>query len=408
MAAPIVYFRPKEMEPAPEGSPQLEAPGNWFSVNNEMKLLPEVMSKLTFEVRDHAAPGDVEAEEELRKNAHWGRLYVEGWPASMQYLRGHFGEHLPVGRLPLVAAEPLDLCSALSEEIVAKINAKPHIVVAKRGTCTFGTKATYLAESVGDNASLATLLLVNNEPGNQHAPGPDAHEVQASVAMVAEWEGDALLEEMNASSYEATFVPINCIESSETKQTQSLCEPAAASDATYVQEDRVDGGTLSVSGETFEYLLAEFGRPFIGKERRVVDVGDGCLPTKEDLTGAIAIARSGRRLPVPGEGVAGPRSRCRGGFDLEPRCYGRSSQGGLPPALGRAQRDRARGSGVPGRGLCIKVGEDRVRDTLARRPRRRLGRARKICQWRREAAVEEGSTQKDRRPERGAPRRRLS
>ena len=42
--------------------------------------------------------------------------------------------------------------------------------------------------------------------------------------MVAEWEGDALLEEMDASSYEATFVPINCIESSETKQTQSLCE----------------------------------------------------------------------------------------------------------------------------------------------------------------------------------------
>ena len=83
-AAPIVYFRPKEMEPAPEGSPQLEAPGNWFSVNNEMKLLPEVMSKLTFEVRDHAAPGDLAAEEELRKNAHWGRLYVEGWPGSMQ------------------------------------------------------------------------------------------------------------------------------------------------------------------------------------------------------------------------------------------------------------------------------------------------------------------------------------
>ena len=218
---------------------------------------------------------------------------MEGWPASMQYLRGHFGEHLPVGRLPLVAAEPLDLCSALSEDVVAKINAKPHIVVAKRGTCTFGTKATYLAESVGDNASLATLLLVNNEPGNQHAPGPDAHEVQASVAMVAEWEGDALLEEMNASSYEATFVPINCIESSETKQTQSLCEPAVASDAKYVENDRVDGGTLTVSGETFEYLLAEFGRPFRGIERRVVDVGDGCLPTKEDLTGATAIARRG-------------------------------------------------------------------------------------------------------------------
>ena len=46
--------------------------------------------------------------------------------------------------------------------------------------------------------------------------------------MVAEWEGDALLEEMNASSYEATFVPINCIESLETKQTQSLSRPRRA------------------------------------------------------------------------------------------------------------------------------------------------------------------------------------
>merc|ERR1719337_786699 len=74
---------------------------------------------------------------------------------------------------------------------------------------------------------------------------------------------------------------------------QIVGEPAVSSDAKYVENDRVDGGTLSVSGETFEYLLAEFGRPFRGIERKVVDVGDGCLPTKEDLAGAIAIARRG-------------------------------------------------------------------------------------------------------------------
>ncbi len=113
-------------------------------------------------------------------------------------------------------------------------------------------------------------------------------------------------------------------------------------------------------------------------------------------------------MPVFGEGVAGPGGGCRGSFDLEPRFDGRFGKSGLPPALGRAQRDRARGPGVAGRGFEAAICKNRFRHTLARRPRRRLGRARKICQWRREAAVEEGSTQKNRRPERGAPRGRLS
>lgn len=293
-AAPIVYFRGREeVAPAPEGSPQLAAPGNWFSVNDEQKLLPEVMSKLTFETSDHAAPGDLEAEEALRTSAHWGRLYVEGWPASMQYLRGHFGEVAPRGALPVLAADPPDLCSSLSDALVTLIREKPSIIVAMRGTCTFGTKATFLAEAAGHNASLATLLLVNNEPGNQHAPGPDAHEVQASIAMVAEWEGTALLEELNRTQLTASFVPVNCVESSETRQTSALCEPCAQADALYVENERIDGGTLQVKGETFEYLLAEFGRPFRGIARRVVDIGDGCKSVTEDLTGALAVVQRG-------------------------------------------------------------------------------------------------------------------
>ena len=49
------------------------------------------MSKLTFE--SEITPRLVmlrEAEGALRKNAHWGRLYVEGWPASMQVLARAF------------------------------------------------------------------------------------------------------------------------------------------------------------------------------------------------------------------------------------------------------------------------------------------------------------------------------
>ena len=172
-AAPIVYFRGRaEVAPAPEGSPQLAAPGNWFSVNDEQKLLPEVMSKLTFETSDHAAPGDLEAEEALRTSAHWGRLYVEGWPASMQYLRGHFGEVAPRGTLPVLAADPPDLCSSLSDALVTLIREKPSIIVAMRGTCTFGTKATFLAEAAGHNASLA------REParaGARRPRGPGVH-----------------------------------------------------------------------------------------------------------------------------------------------------------------------------------------------------------------------------------------
>ena len=37
-AAPIVYFRPKELEPAPEGSPQLEALARRVEVRADLRL----------------------------------------------------------------------------------------------------------------------------------------------------------------------------------------------------------------------------------------------------------------------------------------------------------------------------------------------------------------------------------
>ena len=74
-----------------EGQKALDAPGNFFQVGDELKMLPEVMSNLNFSPRDHAPPGDLAAEAAAKELSHWGRLYVDGWPASIQYMRAHFG-----------------------------------------------------------------------------------------------------------------------------------------------------------------------------------------------------------------------------------------------------------------------------------------------------------------------------
>lgn len=49
----------------------------------------------------------------LRDSRPWGRLYVDGWPAPIQYLRSHFGGPAVEGMRPLVLADPLDACGPL-------------------------------------------------------------------------------------------------------------------------------------------------------------------------------------------------------------------------------------------------------------------------------------------------------
>merc|ERR1712091_354610 len=61
--APIIYFAPEETKALGEDK-MLEASGNWFKVNDEVKLLPEVMSVLDFSPKDHATPGDAREEAE--------------------------------------------------------------------------------------------------------------------------------------------------------------------------------------------------------------------------------------------------------------------------------------------------------------------------------------------------------
>ncbi|CAN0399923.1 unnamed protein product [Laminaria digitata] len=137
-------------------------PPNLFDVGDgELKLLPEVPSDLNFEARDFVDDGTVAEQKELRDSRPWGRLHVDGWPAPIQYLRSHFGGPPIEGMQSLVLASPLDACKPLG-------NVDSAVVVAARGSCTYSTKAKHAQE-----ASASSLLIVNNEEGVVHPPGPD-------------------------------------------------------------------------------------------------------------------------------------------------------------------------------------------------------------------------------------------
>jgi hypothetical protein len=83
--------------------------------DDEMLLLPEVFSTLSVDKvkRDFAAPGVAAEEAELRNSRWWGRLYIDGWPQTVQYLRAHFGEPPPTGLRRVVVSDPIDGCSPL-------------------------------------------------------------------------------------------------------------------------------------------------------------------------------------------------------------------------------------------------------------------------------------------------------
>mmetsp|Transcript_33850 Transcript_33850/g.78168 ORF Transcript_33850/g.78168 Transcript_33850/m.78168 type:complete len:267 (+) Transcript_33850:46-846(+) len=202
-------FKPKLFEPvdAEDAEQHIkaaqehgDAAPNYFQVGEEMLMLPEVFSNLDDAAvkQDFPHEGNAAEEEASRSSRWWGRLYIDGWPQTVQYMRAHFGEPPPAGLRPMILADPPDACAAVlnNAEEIKKYDA---IVVAKRGTCTFGTKGKNVLASGG-----AALVIVNNEPGNMHAPGPDAHDLKLSVSMVAEDEGNLLISSMEKGARVAT------------------------------------------------------------------------------------------------------------------------------------------------------------------------------------------------------------
>lgn len=98
-----------------DGKEYSRAP-NLFDVGGELKLLPEVFSDLNFEAREFVDDGTTEEQRELRDSRPWGRLYVNGWPVPIQYMRSHFGGPAAEGMQSMVLADPLDACEPLRNE----------------------------------------------------------------------------------------------------------------------------------------------------------------------------------------------------------------------------------------------------------------------------------------------------
>lgn len=84
-------------------------PPSLFKVDDsdEWVALPEVFSKLDFSANDtFASDNDIPGQLKLRSTRYWGRLYIDGWPQTIQFYRAHFGNEPPLGRKIFTFVEP--------------------------------------------------------------------------------------------------------------------------------------------------------------------------------------------------------------------------------------------------------------------------------------------------------------
>ena len=96
----------------------------------------------------------------LRSTRFWGRLYLDGWPQTIQFFRAHFGIEPPFGRKRFVFPVPRDGCSDYEN---AHLLTEDHVLLVPRGNCTFGTKAL-----IAKKTKATAILIINNEPGRRY------------------------------------------------------------------------------------------------------------------------------------------------------------------------------------------------------------------------------------------------
>jgi hypothetical protein len=181
------------------------------------------------------------------------------------YYRAHFGIAPPTGMKTFVFAEvsqqatimphpnsidmtyillllqPRDACIDLTN---AEFLTEDHVVLVHRGTCTYGTKAINVHKT-----KASSVIIINNEPGIDHLPGPDAHDIQFSVISITQLEGQLLEAVYDEGPVDATtgfgraldgyMVPINC------ENSGARCVPATLSERQSVKV-RSGSGVLYV------------------------------------------------------------------------------------------------------------------------------------------------------------------
>jgi hypothetical protein len=273
-----------------------------FKVGDEWMALPEVFSNLDFQADNApASESDIEGQMKLRSTRFWGRIYIDGWPQTIQFFRAHFGNEPPMGLKTFVFAEPRDACTELTN---GHLLTSEHVVLVNRGTCTFGTKA-----KITSNSKASAIIIINNEPGLDHLPGPDAHDIQYSISAIPQPEGQLLEAIYDEGPAEGGFgrklqgymVPINC------ENSGARCVPA-----TYEERANIktlsEGGYLTIKGPDgksplkdtdlpIEYLLAHFGTKIPHDESSYPVImskpAEACSALENNVKGKIVLVRRG-------------------------------------------------------------------------------------------------------------------
>ncbi|KAL9181115.1 hypothetical protein ACHAXT_009920 [Thalassiosira profunda] len=220
---PQLIVTADEAPPAQSYSPVLRGSSDRARAAEQILLLPDRYSVLDFD-RDQ---GD-------DYSSFWGRLYINGFPGSLQYFRTEFGGH------PL-----LENADGIDEATV---------VVTMRGGCTFSEKAF-----AAHDAGAAGVLFVNTEEGLFHASGPDANELALSAGMITKHDGNHLVQALrrvseSSDSLIGRFVPIICND-----RDPSYCSPVHQHDLAFERSLIYDGRLSINDGSSFEYVQGEFG-----------------------------------------------------------------------------------------------------------------------------------------------------
>lgn len=278
-------------------------PPSLFKAGDEWLALPEVFSVLDFAADSSPADeSDIEGQERLRATRFWGRLHIDGWPQAIQFFRAHFGKEPPMGRKTFVFAEPRDACADL--ENAAHLT-NDHVVLVNRGTCTFGTKATIVSKT-----KASAVIIINNEPGLDHLPGPDAHDIDFSIVSIGQQEGQNLESFYDEGAkdpvtgfgqlMEGYVVPINCENSGARCVPATYAERAALTslkEGGVIELTQKSGKSLPDEDLPLEYLLAHFGTKVptmpTGLGIVLAKPAEACTPLENNVKGKIVLVRRG-------------------------------------------------------------------------------------------------------------------